>query len=58
MKAMSFEAWMDKLDKALVERFVAGSEWFPDWDYWGYWDSDVSVEEALEDWIEDQNKNY
>jgi hypothetical protein len=58
MKDMSFEKWMATFDAALVREFGADSSCFPDWDYWGYWDSDVTVKEALQDWIEDQSENY
>ena len=58
MKGLSFEVWMARFDKALVERFGVGSEWFPDWGYWDSWNAGDTIEEALEDWFADQEQNY
>jgi hypothetical protein len=55
---VSFERWMQLFDAKLMKELGAGHECFPDWDYWGAWDSELSVNEAYEDWREDQEQNF
>jgi len=54
MERMEFERWMCKFENELV-RQTGGftTSMLPDWDFWGAWDSDMEVKEAVEEFLED-----
>lgn len=52
MKDVSFKGWMAEFEKALEAQTGMTSDMLPDWDFWSAWNSDMEIDEALEEFLE------
>lgn len=49
---IAFEAWMQKVNRIVIQTCGLGVEDIPDYDYWNNWDAGVSPEETAQEALE------
>lgn len=55
---ITFETWMKKVNRVVVQTCGLGVEDIPDYDYWSNWDAGVSPEETAKEALDNAGWSF